>query len=380
MHGLGPEVYEKVNVLGTEVILRACTSSSVRKLVFTSSGGVVYDGQENLVDVDERLGYPAVPLDAYNETKARAEKLVLDANGKDGLLTCAIRPAGIFGCAHSLVRPSNAIETDSHQLLAYSEGDKQCITGFLSVLKNGQTHFQLGDNMNLFDWTYVGNVAHAHLLACDRLGSAVPMEAFDEPLRKPKLSLRTVRIPTSDARPLGPNTSPSAEDRAVAARYADESTEAVDDSHRPVLRTRFDQFAAPSVEFDEELDEESDRPPTELTVAGQAFFITNGEPLYFWDFARAVWAEFGHVSASTWALPKAIGVVLASAAETYSWLMRREPGFTVKRVQYATQARYYSIEKAQRVLGYEPVVGVSDAIKKTCDWFKKEEAAKVAAK
>lgn len=98
VHGLGPEVYEKVNVNGTEVILRACASSSVRKLVFTSSGGVVYDGEENLVDVDERLAYPAVPLDAYNETKARAEKLVLDANGKDGLLTCAIRPAGIFGC------------------------------------------------------------------------------------------------------------------------------------------------------------------------------------------------------------------------------------------------------------------------------------------
>jgi nucleoside-diphosphate-sugar epimerase len=101
VHGLGPEVYEKVNVTGTEVILRACASSSVGKLVFTSSGGVVYDGEENLVDVDERLAYPAVPLDAYNDTKARAEKLVLEANGKDGLLTCAIRPAGIFGYAPS---------------------------------------------------------------------------------------------------------------------------------------------------------------------------------------------------------------------------------------------------------------------------------------
>jgi len=246
----------------------------------------------------------------------------------------------------------------------------------MSVLHNKQTHFQLGDNMNLFDWTYVGNVAHAHLLACDRLGASVPMEAFDEPLREPKLSLRTVRIPTSEARPLGPNANPSAADREVAARYADPSTEAADDSHRPVLRTRFDQFAAPSVEFDEELDDETDRPPTELSVAGQAFFITNGEPMFFWDFARAVWAEFDHVSSSVWALPKPVGVLLASAAETWSWLVGREPGFTKKRVAYSTQSRYYNLERARRVLGYEPIVGVKDGITRTCNWFKAEAAAK----
>lgn len=99
-------MYEKVNVEGTQVILDSCKASSVSKLVFTSSGGVVYDGEENLVDVDERLAYPDVPLDAYNETKARAEKMVLEANGKDGLLTCAIRPAGIFGFVHPCPWPS----------------------------------------------------------------------------------------------------------------------------------------------------------------------------------------------------------------------------------------------------------------------------------
>lgn len=282
------------------------------------------------------------------------------------------------------MRPAFSQELDNGPVLinsfSRSEGDKQCIPGFLSVLKNGQTHFQLGDNMNLFDWTYVGNVAYAHLLACDRLGSSVPMETFDEPLQSAKLSLRTVRIPTSEARPLGPNANPSAADREVAARYADASTEAADDRHRPVLRTRFDQFAAPSVEFDEELDEESDRPPTELSVAGQAFFITNSEPMYFWDFARAVWAEFDHVSPSVWALPKFLGIMLASPAETYSWLMRREPGFTVKRVKYSTQARFYNGERAARVLGYTPQTSVLDGIKRTCAWFKAEEAAKAAAK
>jgi sterol-4alpha-carboxylate 3-dehydrogenase (decarboxylating) len=36
-------------------------------------------------------------MDAYNESKSKAEEIVLQANGKDGLLTVALRPAGIFG-------------------------------------------------------------------------------------------------------------------------------------------------------------------------------------------------------------------------------------------------------------------------------------------
>jgi nucleoside-diphosphate-sugar epimerase len=38
-------------------------------------------------------------MDAYNDSKAKAEALVLAANGQGGLLTVALRPAGIFGYA-----------------------------------------------------------------------------------------------------------------------------------------------------------------------------------------------------------------------------------------------------------------------------------------
>lgn len=43
-------------------------------------------------------------MDAYNDTKAQAEKVVLEANGKGGLLTVALRPAGIFGCVRYPLR------------------------------------------------------------------------------------------------------------------------------------------------------------------------------------------------------------------------------------------------------------------------------------
>ena len=41
--------------------------------------------------------------DAYTQTKAEAEKLVMRANGIDELLTCCIRPASIFGPGDTIV-------------------------------------------------------------------------------------------------------------------------------------------------------------------------------------------------------------------------------------------------------------------------------------
>jgi len=83
-------------VEGTSAVIAAAQALGVPKLVFTSSAGVVFNG-EDIIDADERLPFPEKPMDAYNESKAKAEQMVLEANGKQGLLTVALRPAGIFG-------------------------------------------------------------------------------------------------------------------------------------------------------------------------------------------------------------------------------------------------------------------------------------------
>lgn len=86
-----------MNVDGTKAVIAAAQKKGVRKLVYTSSAGVVFNGAD-IVDVDERVPFPEKAMDAYNESKAKAEQAVLEANGQDGLLTVALRPAGIFGC------------------------------------------------------------------------------------------------------------------------------------------------------------------------------------------------------------------------------------------------------------------------------------------
>lgn len=370
--GLGAEIYRKVNVLGTQTIIDACLSHHVRKLVYTSSAGVVYNGTQHLVDVDERMGIPEVPMDAYNETKAQAEKLVLAANGTE-LQTCALRPAGIFG-----------------------EGDRQLLTGLKQVMKNGQTKFQIGKNENLFDWTYVGNVAHAHLLASDRLGRVVSPYEFTFPLAENNKTVGDHRVPTSEARPLGPIRQPTEEERRADEKFRQRKRldDEDDTDLQPVLRTKMDQFAkATDPEYTAEQDKQAavallkssektgaeaddDEPSQtastpidpELRVAGQAYFITNSEPLYFWDFNRAVWYHgMNHIAPYHIKMPPFLGLALATLAEGWSWLTGKDAGFTRFRVNFATQKRYFNIERSRRLLGYEPIWGVEEALGKTLE-------------
>ena len=91
-----PSIYYKVNVDGTRAVINAAVAAGVRELVYTSSAGVVFDGKD-VINLDERTPYPEKPFDAYNDSKAKGEALVLEANGKGSLLTVALRPAGIFG-------------------------------------------------------------------------------------------------------------------------------------------------------------------------------------------------------------------------------------------------------------------------------------------
>jgi sterol-4alpha-carboxylate 3-dehydrogenase (decarboxylating) len=102
MHGMKDDaLYWRVNVDGTKAVIDAAVANGVRKLVFTSSAGVIFTGAD-LTNIDERLPAPERAMDAYNESKANGEALVLAANGKGGLLTVALRPAGIFGYDYCL--------------------------------------------------------------------------------------------------------------------------------------------------------------------------------------------------------------------------------------------------------------------------------------
>ncbi len=103
----GPDMLRErclwINVDGTENVIKACMTSGIRRLIFTSTYNVVFCGKE-IVNGDESIPYAKEEdhLDKYSLSKAKAEKLVLDSNGltmknKEKLITSVIRPAAIYG-------------------------------------------------------------------------------------------------------------------------------------------------------------------------------------------------------------------------------------------------------------------------------------------
>jgi nucleoside-diphosphate-sugar epimerase len=46
-----------------------------------------------------------------------------------------------------------------------------------------------------------------------------------------------------------------------------------------------------------------------------------------------------------------------------------EPPIHRRRVDFYTKSRAFSIEKAQRLLGYQPRVKLSEGIRETFDWY-----------
>ncbi|KAF2436443.1 C-3 sterol dehydrogenase/C-4 decarboxylase family protein [Tothia fuscella] len=271
------ELMYKVNITGTQVLLKAAQECGVRAFVYTSSASVIMGEQSEIVNADER--WPVMTgekqPDYYAHTKGVAETSVLAANRNTStFLTCALRPAGIFG-----------------------EGDVQAIPGLITASRKGQSKFQVGPNDNLFDWSYVGNIAHAHLLAAVGL------------LATSKLSLTPL------------------------------DTERID---------------------------------------GETFFITNDSPIYFWDFARLVWKEGGDTVAvdkkNIWVLPTAFAFFIAMLAEFVMGLLGKVPNLTNAKIRYSVMTRYYCISKAKQRLGYAPIVGLEEGIRRGVgDYLEREK-------
>jgi cholest-5-ene-3beta,7alpha-diol 3beta-dehydrogenase len=163
-----PGRVDEVNVGGTRNVVNACLEAAVPALVYTSSMDVVC-GNDPVVNADETTPFPRHFTNEYSRTKAAGEELVLAANGAAWtgqgaqglpgcrLATCALRPCGMFG-----------------------EGDPYHVTNVLRVVKEGKLSFRPGSGKAAFQHVYVGNVAHAHLLAVQNLlaGGEAAGEAY----------------------------------------------------------------------------------------------------------------------------------------------------------------------------------------------------------
>ncbi len=147
----GPwDYFHGINTIGTKNIVAGCHKHEVRKLVYTSSPSVTFDGTAQK-GIDESVPYPKHWLCHYPHTKALAEQHVLVASGHNGLLTCALRPHLIWG-----------------------PRDQHLVPRLLDRARRGRLR-RVGDGTNLIDTIYVENAATAHLQAADALEAGSPV-------------------------------------------------------------------------------------------------------------------------------------------------------------------------------------------------------------
>lgn len=215
-------------------------------------------------------------------------------------------------------------------------GDRTLVSAYRDVYDTDRCHFQVGDNKNLFDFTYVTNVAQAHLLAADKLNDEPPSE--DE-LKRRRQHIELTTLPSLPAT-MGPN--------------ATSTTKSID------TRSASDQFSRQAIENDE----------APLAIAGQVFFITNGEPLPFWDVPRFFYSRLDQLTGQKKlerrqiVLSRSVGMVLAWLSEWWCWLVGKEPTFTRFRIMFSCVNRWHNIDKARLLLGYEPTVGMKEGLER----------------
>ncbi|XP_038884192.1 3beta-hydroxysteroid-dehydrogenase/decarboxylase-like [Benincasa hispida] len=256
------KLHYSVNVEGAKNVIDACVEQNVKRLIYTSSASVVFDGINGLTNADESMPYASKHNDFYSATKAEGEALVLKANGSSGLLTCSLRPSGIFG-----------------------PGDRLLVPSLVANARAGKSKFIIGDGNNAYDFTYVENVAHAHVCA----------------------------------------------ERALASGG--------------IISEK---------------------------AAGQAYFITNMEPIKFWEFVSLILDGLGYERPRI----KIPACIVMPIAHMVNWTYKLlgpygmpVPQFTPSRIRLLSCCRTFDSSKAKDRLFYTPIVSLQEGIQRTIEAY-----------
>lgn len=147
-----PVLYAQVNILGSLNLLQLCRDFGVTKFLYASTGGAVY-GEPEYLPVDEK--HPINPLDPYGASKHHVEHYLFLYQHNFGLHYTVLRYPNVYGPRQ------NAI------------GEGGVIAIFSSRMIRGQPVIINGSGEQERDFLYVGDVARANLMACDRANNTI---------------------------------------------------------------------------------------------------------------------------------------------------------------------------------------------------------------
>lgn len=141
-----PAFDARVNGIGLLRLLEACRLHGTRRVVYVSSGGVVY-GEPDRIPTPEV--YPKLPLSPYGVTKLAGEFYLNYYRVVHGMEYVALRYSNVYGPRQ-----------DPH-------GEAGVVAIFSTRLLRGEPLTIFGDGEQTRDYVFVGDVVSANLLAAE---------------------------------------------------------------------------------------------------------------------------------------------------------------------------------------------------------------------
>lgn len=152
-----PEKDASINLMGLLNITEAAMEVGTKRVVFVSSGGVVY-GEPEQIPTPE--GAPKLPLSPYGVTKLGGEYYLNYYRQIRGLEYVALRYSNVFGPRQ-----------DPH-------GEAGVVAIFCNRLLAGEPLTVFGDGEQTRDYVYVKDVVAANMLASDaEMGDGIGLDA-----------------------------------------------------------------------------------------------------------------------------------------------------------------------------------------------------------
>lgn len=155
-----PEIFFRNNTASTLSLLEAMLASGVDRLVFSSTAAVYGEPRSTPIEEDAVLA----PTNAYGESKLLVEHMLTWLNRIHGLRYASLR---YFNVAGAVEGRGEAHEPESHLIpliLDVALGRRKSIKVF------GQD-YPTPDGTCIRDYVHVGDLADAHILALDALGT-----------------------------------------------------------------------------------------------------------------------------------------------------------------------------------------------------------------
>lgn len=157
-----PEKYYQNNVVGTVNLLNAMMAHDVKKIVFSSTCATY--GDPLYTPIDEK--HSQNPINPYGRTKLMIEQIFSDYEKAYGLQHIALRYFNAAGCsADGRIGESHTPETHLIPLVL------KAITGERKDIKVFGTDYDTPDGTCIRDYIHVEDLAVAHRLAVEKLGS-----------------------------------------------------------------------------------------------------------------------------------------------------------------------------------------------------------------